>query len=276
MKKAICILIFVMIFAGSAFAAGHKLGIISHVNTTEAEYYALNNKHRANSSVRFFSCLHTADELPSFVFYDSFITMLLALDAGDVDEIVIPEAVAEYLIKTSGGKYFETCVVRSMPVSYSFGFRKSDGAELKTKFDEALLSMKADGSLYTLVGKYIYDAGAREPEAVNFEKFEDAHTIKVAVTGDLPPIDYIAPDGKPAGFNTAVLAEIAKRLKFNVELVNIEAGARSASLASGRSDVVFWFKVYETDLGKPDIPEEVILSEPYFKFSEFLHVAVKK
>ena len=76
--------------------------------------------------------------------------------------------------------------------------------------------MKADGSLYTLVGKYIYDAGAREPEAVKFEKFEDARTIKVAVTGDLPPIDYIAPDGKPAGFNTAVLAEIAKRLKFNV------------------------------------------------------------
>ena len=276
MKKLLSILILVLIFSGSAFAAGHKVGMISHVNSTEEEFKTFTEELRAKGSVRFFSAVHTADEVPSFVFYDSFISMLMAINAGEIDEMFLPEAVGEYIINTTGGKYFEACVLRAIPVSYSFGFRKNDDPKLKNKFNEALKSMKADGSLQTLLAKYIYEAGIDEPETVNFEKFENAPTVKAAVTGDLPPIDFMKADGTPAGFNTAVLAEIAKRLKINIELVSIESGARSASLASGRSDVVFWFQLFNAAASQPDIPEAIVLSEPYYSFSEFLHIAVKK
>ena len=62
---------------------------------------------------------------------------------------------------------------------------------------------------------------------------------------DLPPIDYVAADGKAAGFNTALLAEIAKRLKINIKTVYVNTASRTASLSSGRSDVVFWYQVRE-------------------------------
>ena len=69
---------------------------------------------------------------------------------------------------------------------------------------------------------------------------EGAETIKVAITGLMPPIDYIAPDGTPAGFNTAVLAEISKRIGKNIELVQVNSLGRATALASGTVDVVFW------------------------------------
>ena len=104
-------------------------------------------------------------------------------------------------------------------------------------------------------------------------KFDGAKTIKVAVTGDLPPLDFISANGKPAGFNTAVLAEIANRMLLNIELVNVDGGARAAALTSKQVDVVFWAivpvsEIIPTDSDKPD---GIILSEPYFK-DKIVHV----
>ena len=61
---------------------------------------------------------------------------------------------------------------------------------------------------------------------------------------------------------------------MNIELLDIEAGARAAALASGRSDVVFWFKVYTGD-PQPDVPEGIVLSEPYYEWNEYLHICKK-
>ena len=102
-----------------------------------------------------------------------------------------------------------------------------------------------------------------------------ADTIKVAVTGDLPPIDFVLADGRPAGFNTAVLAEIGKRLRLNIELLNIDSGARAAALASGRADVIFWVQVYKDSDRQPDVPENIVLSESYFDWNKFLHIRKK-
>ncbi|MBQ7733835.1 MAG: transporter substrate-binding domain-containing protein, partial [Synergistaceae bacterium] len=124
--------------------------------------------------------------------------------------------------------------------------------------------------------KYINDAGLDEPEAVEFRDFENIDTkIKVAVTGDLPPIDFVNAEGKPAGFNTAVLAEIAKRLHVNIEIVNIDAGARAAALASKRVDAVFWFQFRKNVETQPDIPEGVVLSEPYYSWNEIISISKK-
>ncbi len=273
MKKLLSVLILVMIFAGSAFADGHRVGILSHINSTEEEFKTFVDDLHAHGFVRAFST--EQKEAPTFVFYDSLIAMIMGLNAKEIDEMFLPEAVGEYMMNTID-RYVETCVIRALPVSFAFGFRKSDDPDLRNKFNETLMSMKADGSLQTLVAKYIYEPGVDEPEPVKFEKFENVDkVVRVAVTGDLPPVDLIKADGTPAGFNTAVLAEIARRLKINVELVSIEAGARSASLASGRSDIVFWFQCYNAATSQPDIPEAIVLSEPYYTFSEFLHIAVK-
>ena len=88
----------------------------------------------------------------------------------------------------------------------------------------------------------------------------------------MPPIDYIAADGSAQGFNAAILAEIAGRLGVNVKLQNIESNARAAMLSSGRSDVVFWFEHKRAGDTKHDVPDGVILSEPYYQFDTFYHL----
>ena len=76
----------------------------------------------------------------------------------------------------------------------------------------------------------------------------------------------------PAGYNVAVLSEIGKRLRINISLVNVEAGARTAALVSGRADVVFWYEVNKNSNFQPDVPDDVILSEPYLEWNQFIHL----
>ena len=106
-----------------------------------------------------------------------------------------------------------------------------------------------------------------DPDAVVPEVFSDARTIKVAVTGDRPPMDYVSAGGEPLGFNTALITEIAKRLGINVEFINVTCAARGISLATGVCDIVFWMEIgdFENWEGADfeDQPESTIVTEPY-------------
>lgn len=128
--------------------------------------------------------------------------------------------------------------------------------------------MKGDGTLDKIILDYTLEPGAVQ-KSVEFEKFEGADEIKIAITGDIPPIDYINADGKPAGFNTALLAEIGKRLKMNIKTVNVDTGARTAALTSGRVDVVFWYQMDYDDMKKDihydDVPDTTIFTIPYYQ-----------
>lgn len=135
--------------------------------------------------------------------------------------------------------------------------------------------IKVDKTLAALQMEYVVNPGVKKPKAVEFAKFEGAETIKVAVTCDLPPIDYVDAERTAAGFNTAILSEIGKRLKMNVELFDIDSGARASSLSSKRSDVVFWFQVRAGEEIQPDVPNSVILSESYYDWTKYLHIRKK-
>ena len=273
MKKFLCVLLFICLFASTAFAS-HRVGILTKLNLSNEDFQAFAEGRLKTGETEAFS--KSTTENPSFTFFDSINAMQMALDAGNIDEIILPEDAAEYVMNVNGN-YKIACVVRTTPITLNFGFRASDDPALRNKFNDAVMSMKADGTLTILQAKYIAEPGLDDPIPVEFGHYDNIDkTIKVAVTGDLPPIDFINADGTPAGFNTAVLAEIGKRLKINIELVNIDSGARAASLASGRSDVVFWFESCKNLNGtQPDIPEGITLSEPYYQWNEFLHITKK-
>ena len=267
------ILCAVMLFAGTSFAAVTKVGALSKLNMSEQEFQNFVEALQASGRNKIFSAGQYDVFIP--VFYDSLLSMQMALNAGDIHEMILPEAVAEYVMNVNDS-YEILSIARIAPASLALGFRKDDDPALRSKFNEALLSMKADGALAILRAKYIDEAGLDAPEPVEFEKYENIDTtIKVAVTGDLPPIDFIAADGTPAGFNTAVLAELAKRMKVNIQLVNIESGARAAALASKRADVVFWFEFTKGVDVQPDIPEGIVLSETYYTWNEMLFLKKK-
>lgn len=277
MKRFLVAFFMLLLLTGVATADVYKTGFLSTLNMTEQEFQDfLSDKKNSSKFTRVFTSEKNVTEREIKVrFYDSLMTMQMALDAGEIEVMVLPEDVAEYVMETTR-KYSVSTIVRIPPLSLALGFRKKDGIALRDRFNEALSSMKADGTLAMLQTKYIHNAGIVDPEPVKIEKFDGSNdTVKVAITGDMPPIDFIAADGTPAGFNTAVLAELGKRMKINIEFVNIDSGARAASLASGRCDVVFWVFTplkWTSSQKRTDVPDEIELSDAYYSWIEMFHL----
>ena len=155
----------------------------------------------------------------------------------------------------------------------SMGFKK--GSKWIELFSSAIKSAKQDGTLQRLKAKYIIDVAENEPLPVKFDMFPDAETVKIAVTGDHPPIDYIAADGKPSGYNIELLAEIGRRLKVNIEILSINSAAKAAAISSGRADGVFVFWANDSVDGTFDTPEGVVLTESYYDYDTCVYIGKK-
>ena len=188
------------------------------------------------------------------IYYDTLDALLMALNAGDIPTLEIYESVARYLCATNdnlemgrGFDYSKTSeafaeLVQNGINGNDFAFMMMENnTALRDEFNTAIAATKADGTLDRLAKEQIDDlVNGGEITPIALPKFDGAETVKVAVTGALPPMDYVAADGTPAAFNTAVLAEIGQRTGKNIELVVVDSLGRAAALASGAVDAVFW------------------------------------
>lgn len=269
-KLLLCALI-VLSLSCCAFADGQKIGLLGKSGMTEEEYANL-----ANTAVKW-----TVNEKPSnatlsFKFYDDLPSMLMGLNAGEIDSFIVTKASGEYITNINPSSYKISGVIRMNQANFAFGFMKGKGEILQKKFNYALGEMRKDGTLEALRLKYFLNPGKDMGfESAEFEKFPDGETVKVALTGDVPPLDFVAPDGKPGGFNTAVLAEIGRRLGYNIEMLVVSTASRIPALASGRADVVFWIQFFNDMEKQPDVPSEIIVSEPYYSWDIFLKIGKK-
>ena len=184
-------------------------------------------------------------------YYDSLNALLLALESGEAYDIKLPYYTAKYLCATNAGlkireEYYPekaTGLAEWALSLFSDGYAfmmKEENTALRDAFDAQITAMKEDGTLQKLIDEHIIKVSeGGKPVAVDFEQFA-GEPIKVAVTGALPPMDYVATDGSFGGFNTAVLAEIGKRLQKNIQLVQVDSIGRALALAEGTVDVAFW------------------------------------
>ena len=246
-----------------------KIGMLSHLNATEQQLGEQYNKIADEAGLK------GSRYNPKF--YDSLRAMQMGIESGEVQEVSLYKCVADYVI--ANNDKFELVpdnAFGNLRDNFCFAVRKDD-AQLKADLDKVIGEMNSDGTLARLISDYIVkvDKGQAPPK-VEIPMTDGAETIKIGVTGDLPPLDLILPDNSPAGFNTAMLAEVAKRLGRNVEVVQIESGARAAVLSSKQIDVIFWAVVpvgknMPADLDKP---EGLELSAPYFEDS-IAHIKLK-
>ena len=203
-------------------------------------------------------------------FYDTLDAMLMALNAGDIDSMSVYYRTGQYLCATND----------NLKLLYDFNFDKDlnayaylvlaghlcndfaflmmeDNAALRDEFNSAIFDMKSDGTMDKLVKEQIVALlDGSEVKPVSIPEIEGAETVKVAITGSLPPMDYVAADGTPAGFNTAVLAEISKRINKNIELVVVDSIGRATALSSGTVDTVFWTRTNEMATNLTAMSEE--------------------
>ncbi len=203
----------------------------------------------------------------SIKFYDSVTLLQLALNRGEIGAMVSPELVGEYMLKANPDYKLRGFVMLKSFTALAFGFME-DRKELCGKFSKVIEDLEREGVIGILARDFISGPMAANPPVVELPKFDGAETINIAVTGDMPPLDYVAEDGKPAGFNVALMAEIAKRLHININPVNIETAARPSALKSGRADAVFWFMIFTGYDHQPDLPEGVITSTPYYGWNK--------
>ncbi|MBR7025167.1 MAG: transporter substrate-binding domain-containing protein [Selenomonadaceae bacterium] len=253
-----------------AASGGVRLGMITHLNVTEKKMDDILKMVEEDSKVPLTNFTVT--------YYDSLKLMQMGIESGSIDQMSLYANVANYVI-ANNDKYESVgdSTLKNLSDSFCFAMRKDDTV-LKDELNKALGEMKSDGSLDKLIKEYITDVDkGQAPPAIEIPMTEGADTIKVGVTGDLPPLDYVNAEGKAAGFNTALLAEIAKRSGKNVEVVDIDSGARASALSSGQIDVIFWVVVPTMEKLPADIdkPEGVELSDPYFK-DNVEHLKLKK
>ena len=245
-----------------------KVGTLTHLNASEDKYNDIMKKVDETWTSKFSF---------DYVYYDKLIAMQMGLDSGNIREMSIYKSTARYL--TDRNEKLAILDYQGMKLTDSFccAVRKED-KELLEGLNKVLGEMKGDGTLDRLVKTYITDLKkGEEPPAVPLP--ETAGTVlKIAVTGDLPPLDLVLANGSAAGFNTAVLGEIGKRLGRNVEIVQIDSAARASALSSKKVDVVFWVTVptagskVPADIDKPDGLE---LTMPYYQ-DDTVHVGKKK
>ena len=241
-----------------------RQGVLSMLNVSEAEMVNykkariligqhLEQKGVANNTIQQFLDGDAPKVKREIVYFDTLDAMLMALNAGDIDEMDVYETVAKYLIHSNPNLVQVVTInedadendlahfIRRGLLSNDFAFMfMEDNEALRDEFDAALASI-TDAEMEKLVQDHITAAiNGEEISPIQMPVIEGAETIKVAVTGSLPPMDYVAPDGTPAGFNTALLAEISQRIGKNIELVVVDSVGRAAALASGNVDAVFW------------------------------------
>ena len=257
--SAVAMLLALMLLGLSygALAEGKTFGALSFLNVTEEEYHELGSLRRPMQKILLLHGVLEEKESnvpagrPVFRYYDTLNAMLMALQAGEVNAIKVPYYTGKYLCSANDNLMMREeyhpekateitdWALSHLSDGYSF-MMKEENAALRDAFDAQISAMKEDGTLQKLIDEHIVKASeGGEPAAVAFEKFE-GDPIKIAVTGSLPPMDYVAADGTFAGFNTAVLSEIGKRLQKNIELVQVDSIGRALALSEGTVDVVFW------------------------------------
>lgn len=267
--------------AATAETAGTSVGVLSLMNMTEEEYLSwIKGKMVAllylieQGNYQSINDIASAPPINQVTFYDTLTDMVMGLQADDIRIAELPECTADYLcahndalrvtgrFNPKGADDFTTRLIYRLGVGYSF-MMLEDRTALRDALDQAIAAMQEDGTMDALINAYIVEGISENPEPVAFTR-ADGETVRIAVTGDLPPMDYVAADGTPAGFNTALLAELGRRLNKNFEIIQVTSLGRAAALASGQVDMVFWTNGYDGRLpgsGDSDANTEDIVNK---------------
>ena len=187
--------------------------------------------------------------------YNSLTTMILDLTAGNIEYLLVPSSVANYL-KAQDDSLTVAPGGAGVPTEIRMAVRSED-TELHQLLQEGIQTLRKDGTLDKLIETYITNISVSD----SGEDTQKEKTYVVGVTGDLPPLDYVAADGVPAGFNVALMNAIGEALDVSFTFVQVDADARLSALSSGKIDVIFWYGNVE---GYTSEREDLLITDEYY------------
>lgn len=261
MRKVFALITAIAVLSASSSAYAARIGALALIGMNEDDVLRwTENVAAAEGKTVPFTNTNT------IVIFDNMNDMLMALRAGKIDRFAVGIFTAQYMAARNDDLSLIDNKHNAI-LGSALAMRVEDKPTISA-VNIAINDMKADGTLDRLIRENITELGDKDPVAVDMPKIDGAEVMRVAVTGDLPPMDYVTPDGRPAGFNTAFLAELSRRIGRNIELVSVSTGARQSALSSGRVDAVFWTRnAYNMERELLPYPLDkmsgVVISEPY-------------
>ena len=190
--------------------------------------------------------------------YSSLTSMVLDLNAGNVEYLLVPASVASYL-KAQDDSLTIAPGGAGVPTEIRMAVRAED-TELHQILQDGIQTLREDGTLDDLINTYITNISTSGSESGMQGDKENAYVV--GVTGDLPPLDYVAADGVPAGFNVALMNAISDKMGATFTFVQVEADARLSALSSGKIDVIFW---YGNVQGYTSERDELLITDEYYE-----------
>jgi len=195
--------------------------------------------------------------------YDSLASLQLALESGHTDYASLDLNTAQYMQNMNP----DVTVIPDrdgVKIAYAMALMP-ENSELADRLSTIITTLEITGQLDELCQTWIYNSGAlTATQNIEMPHFDDAPTIRVGVTGDIPPMDYMNTAGEPAGFNVAFLQAVAQTGRINIEIVPVATEARITALFSGRIDAIFWINSANYSIGA-STDGTLILTRSYFQ-----------
>jgi ABC-type amino acid transport substrate-binding protein len=176
--------------------------------------------------------------------FDTISEALAALQSGRARAILgIYREEAAFFMSSHDTLTFLPRITDHKTSSLSMLARASDTQRV-LDINAAIEELRADGTLEQLVKDYIANADentlAAAPTAPDNE---DSNTLRIGVSGQWPPFDYMTPQGVATGFNVALSTAVAEKLGLRAQFVTIPAAQKFTALMSNRIDVYFFHAI---------------------------------
>jgi polar amino acid transport system substrate-binding protein len=122
-----------------------------------------------------------------------------------------------------------------------YGFAVTKGSSLADEANDILNILKESGTISELENIWFSSDESKKvlPKLDYKDDFDgSAGTLKYGCDSTTVPMSYLGSDGKPLGFDLAIVSSIAYELNMNIEFVPMNFDALLVSLASGKVDMV--------------------------------------
>lgn len=205
------------------------------------------------------------------VYYDSIQSLGIALYNKEIDEMAgMAECVAKHMVDTlDWAELQKGGALSAEKISFSIAVLK-DRSDVFEAFEKAIETLETRGVLENLKEEYIdsFKKTGVIKEAPELPVYENGPVYYFGLTGDYPNIDYFTADGKATGLGKAILVEIAKLLRANIQIVVSNLDSKKGSLDTQYVDAVFTTTGYSYTGGNIInnyiIPDDVSITTPFF------------
>ncbi len=189
--------------------------------------------------------------------YEDFGVAVQALLSGDADAVVIDNvAGVGFMSQNPGQLRFVGAPFTSEPLAFIY----AQGSDLIAPVNQALWSMRRDGTLWTLYQKWFNP----DAESVALPDL-GGQVVAVAVENAYPPFNFIGDDGKGRGWDYDAWQEICIRLNCTPDMQEWAWDGLFEAAAAGEFDVAADGITYTAERARI-----VGFSQPYMEIGQYL------